>query len=391
MVNVAGFENTIAVSQKLKGMVQQFGDEILNSPDKFVSLMNDFIPEYEKERRLLKNVVKSDILTKLRRSDNQEIAVMKAKEYMINEMFLSEGAVEFVMVCFTYLLDWNYETTMPEQGGAAAPAQAFPTQPQFSPAPNPFGGGMPMNTGGMPLGGGYAAPPNNPYGGMPMNAGYGAPMTPQPAAVPQQPAMPQPAAAPSPVVQQPALAQAQPEENPVVFAASDAARSRLRGTVKVPSGYTALDNFCFDGFSFMKAIELPTTLVTIGDYAFSECKRLKSVTLPPSVRIIRQGAFSTCGKLTRINIPTGVTEISDNAFEFCHNLETIELPSTLLSIGSGAFQGCESLQRIFLAESIRKIADDAFKSCNYLTVRCYDKSYAYRFCVENGIKVELIS
>ena len=86
MVNVAGFENTIAVSQ-------QFGDEILNNPDKFVSLMNDFIPEYEKERRLLKNVVKSDVLTKMRRSDNQNIAEMKAKEYMMNEMFLSEGAV----------------------------------------------------------------------------------------------------------------------------------------------------------------------------------------------------------------------------------------------------------------------------------------------------------
>ncbi len=364
MVNVAGFENTIAVSQKLKGMVQQFGDEILNNPDKFVSLMNDFIPEYEKERRLLKNVVKSDVLTKMRRSDNQNIAEMKAKEYMMNEMFLSEGAVEFVMVCFTYLLDWNYETTMPEQGAVAAPAQAFQPQPQYTAAPNPFGG-APM-------------------------AGYAPPPQPQ-AVMPQAAPMPQVQAAVSPMPAAAPIAAAQPEENPVIFSASDAARSRLRGNVKVAPGYTMLDNFCFDGFSFMKNIELPTTLITIGDYAFSECKRLKSVTLPPSVRIIRQGAFSSCGKLTRINIPSGVTEIADNTFEFCHNLEIVELPNTIMSIGNGAFQGCESLRKLFIPESVREIADDAFKQCSYLTIKCYDKSYAHKFCSENGIKTEIIS
>ncbi len=364
MVNVAGFENTIAVSQKLKGMVQQFGDDILNNPDKFVSLMNDFIPEYEKERRLLKNVVKSDVLTKMRRSDNQNIAEMKAKEYMMNEMFLSEGAVEFVMVCFTYLLDWNYETTMPEQGGVAAPAQAFPAQPQYTAAPNPFGG-APMA--------GYAPPP----------------MAAQPMVAPQ-PITPPPAPA-APVQNTPQIQSAQPEENPVIFAASDAARSRLRGNVKVAPGYTMLDNFCFDGFSFMKTIELPATLITIGDYAFSECKRLKSITLPPTVRIIKQGAFSSCGKLTRINIPAGVTDISDNTFEFCHNLEIVDLPNTILSIGNGAFQGCESLRKLFIPDSVKQIADDAFKQCIYLTVKCYEKSYAHKFCMDNGIKTEVIS
>ncbi|MBR1555261.1 MAG: leucine-rich repeat domain-containing protein [Oscillospiraceae bacterium] len=367
MVNVAGFENTIAVSQKLKGMVQQFGDDILNNSDKFVSLMNDFIPEYEKERRLLKNVVKSDVLTKMRRSDNQNIAEMKAKEYMMNEMFLSEGAVEFVMVCFTYLLDWNYETTMPEQGAVAAPAQAFQPQPQYTAAPNPYGG-APMA--------GFAPPP--------MQQPIPQPVIPQAAAAPQIQAAAAAAASSAP-------ASAQPEENPVVFAASDAARSRLRGNVKVPGGYTTLDNFCFDGFSFMKTIELPATLITIGDYAFSECKRLKAITIPPSVRIIRQGAFSSCGKLTRINVPSGVTEIADNTFEFCHNLEIVELPNTLLSIGNGAFQGCESLRKLFIPESVKQIADDAFKQCAYLTVKCYDKSYAYKFCSENGIKTEIIS
>ena len=373
MVNVAGFENTIAVSQKLKGMVQQFGDDILNNPDKFVSLMNDFIPEYEKERRLLKNVIKSDVLTKMRRSDNQNIAQMKAKEYMTNEMFLSEGAVEFVMVCFTFLLDWEYETTMPEQGAIAAPAQAFIPQPQQY-VPNPYGGMQAM-------------PQANPYMQQPMMQ---QPIV-QPAAIPQPVSPVSPVVPPvAPAVEEAAVEAAMPEENPVPFTSSDASRSRLRGNVKVPGGYTMLDTYCFDGFSFMKSIELPATLITIGDYAFSECKRLKSVTLPPSVRIIKQGAFSCCGKLTSINIPTGVTEIADSTFEFCHNLEKIDIPSTLMSIGSGAFQGCESLREITLPETVKKIAGDAFKQCMYLTIKCYDNSYAYKFCRENGLNVKLM-
>ncbi len=360
MVNVAGFENTIAVSQKLKGMVQQFGDEVLNNPDKFVALMNDYIPEYEKERRLLKNVAKSGVLIAMQRGDNQKIAMMKAKEYMINEMFLSEGAVEFVMVCFTYLLDWPYETTMPEQGAVAAPAQQFQAQPQYN----------------------NVAAAATPYSA-PVSAYTPPPQVSQPAPVPQASAPMMPGTS--------SIAPAQPEDNPVIFYASDAARSRLKGNVKVPSGYTQLDKFCFDGFSFMKTIELPTTLITIGEYAFSECKRLKSVTIPPSVRIIAQGAFSTCGKLAMVNVPNGVTEIADQTFEFCHNLERVELPNTIISIGNQAFAGCESLKKLFISDSVKKIADDAFQNCSSLTIKCYENSYVARYCMENGIRTETVT
>lgn len=366
MVNVAGFENTIAVSQKLKGMLQQFGDEILNNPDQFVSLMNDYIPEYEKERRLLKNVIKSGVLTVMLRGDNQNIAIQKAKEYMMNEMFLSEGAVEFVIVCFTYLLNWVYETTMPEQGAVAAPAQtAFQPQPQFNTAAAGYG----MAAGAMM--GGYGAAPAQQI------------MPQQPAVPVPQPAMAQPMVNPAPAVVE--------EDDPVIFRSSDAGRSRLKGNVKVPGGYTQLDNFCFDGFGFMKSVELPSTMITIGDYAFSECKRLKAVTLPPSVRIIKQGAFFSCGKLPRISIPNGVIEISDNTFQFCFNLESVELPNTIASIGSQAFQGCESLRKLFIPDSVKQIAEDAFLQCSSLTVKCYQNSYVQRYCMEVGLKTEVIS
>lgn len=376
MVNVAGFENTIAVSQKLKGMLQQFGSEILRNPDQFISLMNDYIPEYEKERRLLKNVTKSGILTAMQRGDNQQISIMKAKEYMINDMFLSEGAVEFVMVCFTYLLDWSYETTMPEQGAVAVPTQAFSSQPQFA---NPF------------------APPPQQMNQQPM--GYGAP---QPMAQPMIQQMPQPAITPQPqtapvqqrqVAPQPVVEEIIPQETDPdkIFKPSDAGRYRLKGNVKIPSGYTTLDSFCFDGFGFMKNAELPSTLITIGDYAFSECKRLKTITIPASVKILGAGVFNLCGKLTKVNIPAGVKEIPDNVFQFCHNLEIVDLPNTIVSIGSCAFQGCSSLKKLFIPDSVKQIADDAFSECRSLTIKCYDKSYVQRYCREVGIKTEIIS
>ncbi|MDE5768746.1 MAG: leucine-rich repeat domain-containing protein [Oscillospiraceae bacterium] len=368
MVNVAGFENTIAVSQKLKGMLQQFGNEILSNPDQFISLMNDYIPEYEKERRLLKNVTKSGVLTAMQRGDNQKISVMKSKEYMMNEMFLSEGAVEFVMVCFTYLLDWPYETTMPEQGAVAAPAQAFPAQPQFVNA-NPFSP--------PPAAGGFSAQP------------MAQPMPNMQTAMPQQPvpAPQRPAPAPQPVVENPI-----PEiDETQIFRNTDAARSRLKGTVKIPGGYMMLDNFCFDGFKFMKNVELPSSMVVIGQYAFSECKRLKNIAIPPSVRSIGQGAFSECAKLNKINIPAGVTEIADMTFQFCYDLEIVDLPNTIISIGSGAFEGCDNLRKLMIPDSVKQIEEDAFAQCKGLVIKCYDKSYVQRYCMEMDIKTEIIN
>ncbi|MDE5754177.1 MAG: leucine-rich repeat domain-containing protein [Oscillospiraceae bacterium] len=369
MVNVAGFENTVAVSQKLKGMLQQFGNEILSNPDQFISLMNDYIPEYEKERRLLKNVTKSGVLTAMQRGDNQKISEMKAKEYMMNEMFLSESAVEFVMVCFTYLLDWPYETTMPEQGAMAAPAQAFPAQPQFVNA-NPF-----------------SPPPAAGYGGQPMTQAQPMANMAQPV-MPQQTApAPQRPAAPQPVVENPI-----PEIDPTqIFKNSDAARSRLKGNVKVPGGYMMLDNFCFDSFKFMKNIELPSTLIVIGQYAFSECKRLKTIAIPSSVRSIGQGAFSQCEKLNKVSIPAGVTEIADTTFQFCYNLEIVDLPNTIISIGSSAFEGCESLRKLMIPDSVKQIEEDAFSHCSDLVIRCYDRSYVQRYCRELDIKTEIIN
>ena len=325
--NVAGFENTIEIKRSLKSMITEHGQDIVKDSNKFISLLRDYIPEYEKECRLLRNMLQAGILANmLRESEQQSIAVMKAREYMVSEMFLSENAAEFVIVCFTYMLGWKYTSK-------------FTEKPKTSSIQS-------ENTGG-----------NNSVG------------TQAKAPVKK---------APAPMFEK-------------VFTKGDAAKSRLKGAVKVPEGYNKLDSFAFDGFGFMKTIELPSTLITIGEYAFSECKRLKSIDIPESVQVIKLGAFQSCGKLTVVRLPDGVFEIEDNTFSFCHSLEIIDIPESVSSIGREAFSGCEKLRKLFLSENIKFIDEGAFANCLSLTIKCYENSYVYRYCMAHNIKVETVA
>lgn len=330
--NVAGFENTMEIKKALKSMMEQYGQDLVSDKNKFISLLNDFIPEYEKERRLLKNMLQADVLTlMLREKEQQKIAIMKAKEFMLSEMFLSEKAAEFSIVCFTYMLGWEYVPQLVE-----APKQEIKQERATASA-----------------GGGTAMPEKKSSAG-------------------------------SPVVPM-------PFDMGKVFRPVDAAKFRLKGSIKVPDGYTKLDSFCFDGFGFMKSIELPEGLVAIGEYAFSECKRLKSIEIPSTLRVLKQGAFSQCGKLTMVKLPDGVLEIGDNTFSFCHSLEIIDIPESVSSIGAEAFSGCEKLRKLFLSENVKYIADTAFSYCTSLTIRCYENSYVHKFCLNMGINVETVA
>lgn len=324
--NVAGFENTVEIKRALKAMMNEHGQDIVKDTNKFVSLLRDYIPEYEKECRLLRNMLQSGVLANmLRESEQKNIAIMKAREFMTSEMFLSENATEFVLVCFTYMLGWEYTSKLTEKPKSAASGNVTDSTDTAAKT---------------------AAPKKKP--------------------VPFDMDM-------------------------KVFRQADAARFRLKGNVKVPEGYTKLDSFAFDGFGFMKTIELPSTLVTIGEYAFSECKRLKSIDIPEAVQILKQGAFSHCGKLTVVRLPDGVFGIEDNTFSFCHSLEIIDVPESVSSIGREAFSGCEKLRKLFLSENVKFIDEEAFSFCTSLIIKCYENSYVHRYCMEHGLKVETVA
>lgn len=200
----------------------------------------------------------------------------------------------------------------------------------------------------------------------------------------------QPAAAP--VVQQAknSTETIQMPETELIFRSVDAVRFRISKNIVISKNYTKIDGFCFDKYKMVRTVKLPPTVITIGEYAFSECKHLKLIELPPSVRIIGQGAFCQCNELEKITIPYGVIEIADNTFLCCESLEIVEIPTTVSSIGKQAFSGCEKLKKLYLPDSVKFIDENAFLYCPELTIKCYENSYAHKFCVENGIKVETV-
>ncbi|MDE6776205.1 MAG: leucine-rich repeat domain-containing protein [Ruminococcus sp.] len=182
-----------------------------------------------------------------------------------------------------------------------------------------------------------------------------------------------------------------PDINAKIFKPLDAVKYRLTKHIVIKEGYTQIEGFCFDKYSIMRSIKLPSTMIALGEYAFSSCKKLQTIELPDSVRIIRAGAFSQCSELVSIAIPHGVLAIEDNTFMCCEALASVVIPSTVSSIGLQAFSGCENLKVITLPDSVKYIDDSAFLFCPELTVKCYENSYAHKFCLSHGIKTETVT
>lgn len=306
------FENANEIKQALKSLVDSYGTDILADDRKFISFLNNYLPEYERERRLFKNIVNNDVVRNMLKEENHRISIMKTREYMVNELFIAEHAAEFVVDCFTYILGWDY---VPSANDIPVPVAQFVAEP--------------VKTNTAPV------------------------------------------------------QKTQVKE----LRAFNALRYKLRSVVEIKEGFTHIDNFCFDGFGFLKAVKLPETVISIGEYAFSECKRLKTIDLPSGLRQIKNGAFSSCSKLNAIRLPYGICAVEDGVFSFCTSLESVELPSTLGSIGSEAFSGCEKLKSLYIPESVKFICDDAFSLCPNLTVRCAENSYVHKYCIDRSIPV----
>ncbi|MBR6046151.1 MAG: leucine-rich repeat domain-containing protein [Ruminococcus sp.] len=171
-----------------------------------------------------------------------------------------------------------------------------------------------------------------------------------------------------------------------VFKKLDAFKYRLSRNIVVKEGYTKLDGYCFDGFSFARSITLPSTLRVIGEYAFSDCKHLEEMTVPENVRKLEKGAFNACVALRKLKLPKGLLDIGDNTFLCCTSLTALRVPDTVSSIGENAFSGCGDLKRLVIAQHVKFVDDNAFAYCPQLTIYCYENSYIHKYCMQNKIK-----
>ena len=151
---------------------------------------------------------------------------------------------------------------------------------------------------------------------------------------------------------------------------------------------------------------VPDFVTTIGSYAFADSMDLKRVLLHDNLKLIDKFAFAYSG-INRIRIPDSVDIIGDNAFSFCSDLREIQLPKHLVQINDGVFAECDSLEKIVIPDGLVAIGTEAFWHCEKLavivvpdsvkeiggkafdrnaTVYCTMNSFAWEYCVGNGIR-----
>ncbi len=326
------FENIVEVKNALKSIVDEHGLDLFKDSKRFTGLLNDYMPEYEKERRLIRNVIANDLISQMMNEPDQKLAIVKAREYMLNDMFLSETAGEFVLDCFTYMLGWSFTPEMPESAVQqhTAPSGTRTVKNDFRPK-----------------------------------------------------------------VQSPVSAEKKNEPPKEIkqkyFKSFDALKYKILPNVKIPEGYTVISKFVFDSFGFLRTVRLPSTVMVIEEYAFSECKRLRSIELPQNLKKIERSAFSSCSALESVSIPYGILQIEEGTFSFCRSLTEVDIPSSVSNIGNQAFTGCESLNELYIPDSVKFIDANAFAYCSNIIIRCIENSYVHKFCMTNGIQFSFVN
>ncbi len=164
---------------------------------------------------------------------------------------------------------------------------------------------------------------------------------------------------------------------------------RISGTV------TSIGNKAFSGCIALVRVYINNSVTDIGEFAFSDCTNLLSVTIPDGVSVIGKGVFSGCSAMKTLTIPAHVVGIGDSAFYNCYNLEQVlfEENSLLQSIGNGAFSLCYDLTEIAIPDRVVRIGKHAFSNCDLSEMTFGENSMLSQigvgaFADTNAIEVE---
>ena len=288
--NIEGFENTMEFQKEMRSIVVHHGPYGVVRQNRFIGLLNDYIPDYNKERRLLINMYKMGIHKILLGDKNHEISIMKAKSFMLGDLFLSESASEFVVACYTYLLGWPYEShlkVLPEgEDGEDRKDENVKKRP-VDINEMVF---MPRNALRYRLSGNIVIPD-----------GY-------------------------------------TKLEAFCFDKFGSLR-----TIKLPSTLLAIGEYAFSSCKRLRGLELPEGLRIIKQGAFSQCSNLVVVKIPDGVLEIEDSTFSFCTSLEVIEIPPSVSSIGAEAFSGCDKLRKLFLPESIKFIDANAFSYCPNL------------------------------------------------
>ncbi len=295
--NIVGFDNTKHIQLQLKTMLKehsgdlfyQYNGSLYFHGKRFTALLNDYIAEYDKERKLLRGIVEDNILkTLLSEQGNQEMAVTKARSVMLGEKFLSENAAEFVLACLTYMLGWKYDSPLRIKEAAAEEETKTERTRPVSVNDNVFSRSAASK-----------------FRFLSRNV----------------------------VI---------PEGCTKIEEFSFDGFGNLR-SVELPSTLLAIGEYAFSNCKHLRMIELPASLRMIGQSAFTQCEKLVSINLPKGILEIADSTFAFCKSLEIVEIPDTVSSIGEQAFAGCERLRKLTLPDSVKFIDKNAFAFCPRL------------------------------------------------
>ncbi|MBR6385278.1 MAG: leucine-rich repeat protein [Ruminococcus sp.] len=288
--NIEGFENTVAVKKELKHITALHGDGIIRNKEKFIALLNDYIPEYEKERRLLRTMLKAGVLEDMLGEVNQQIAITKAEQFIVEDMFLSKNAAEFVVSCFAHLLNWDYEATMYEAEKKVTEEEKKKAQ-QMMIDSRVFSRAMASKYRFRLIGKNVVVIPD----------GY-------------------------------------TKVDGFCFDGFKNIRS-----VELPDSMIAIGEYAFSNCKSLRVIEFPASIRLIKQGAFNHCEELTMLKIPDGILEIEDVTFQFCRSLEIIDIPPTVSSIGAMAFAGCESLRKLFLPDSIKFIDENAFAHCDAL------------------------------------------------
>lgn len=285
---IDGFECTMDFQRELRAIVVDNGPKAVMNKVKFTGLLYDHVPDHNKERRLLINMYLMGVFHMLLHEENREIAIMKAKSFMLNDVFLAENAAEFVLACFTYLIGWPYESDL----------RVLP--PEDEPEPEPEKKARPVSIDEKVF--------------RPIDA-----------------------------VRYRLRSNIEIQEGYTKIESFCFDGFGSLRTVQLPSTLLAIGDYAFSSCKRLRGLDLPPSLKIIKQGAFSQCAKLAVVKIPTGVLEIEDSTFSFCVSLETIEIPDTVSSIGAEAFSGCEKLRKLYLPDSVKFIDTNAFSYCPNL------------------------------------------------
>lgn len=290
---VEGFNNTLAIQRILYTLVIENFSVKPVSIRSLEALIMDYLTEYKPECRLIIYCIRAGVLKNMIFEDDRNIAILRARSFLLSECFISERAAEFVLACLTYMLKWEFEPlkyTTEEVSVKDAPHEETPVEKPrnivnidslvFRPIDAvkfKFSKHISLNKGYTKIEG---------------------------------------------------------------FAFDKFATMR---SIKLPQSLIAIEEYAFSGCKHLRSIELPPSLRVIRQGAFSQCSELESIKIPSGVLEIEENTFLCCESLAMADIPSTVTSIGVQAFSGCEKLAMVYLPDSIKFIDENAFLYCPNI------------------------------------------------